>query len=961
MNSVNNYIHNNFEQINNYIKSVDFHDKKIEQPNDIAINANKKTDIGHKIKKFIIIVLKIITIVGLIISHIRKIKNQQEIKTQLKKLKWSKLVHPQEVRKLLEHVSNKKALKRETKSFISQLPENVINEANKRELLELIEKGHTRKAYKLLNRMLFLSNILERIKRKNQKDNLLLNQALSDDFQKFIRKLLDENRELDWKDKETYKKLLDIDNRITTYQWLQKLKDRKEITKNEKKDLIFYLRRNNRKLFSYKLREILKTNEKTGKGSDISYVTLREFRKNLSKKSKDPFVDISNLVQSIKFYRKLNKNLNRLHEKIDTCVQNVPNDIEQIQNFQVLKDDLEALEKDLEQLVKSYLNVLEYDIKHLPEFTYGYFIHVGSIRNTIAKIDDGFARLVEKIEPNDDKIHRVCTCHYGYEGVRTNLVPIQQVDVVKSIHKLKKINEELGREICNICDICKIMKELNNDQENDEDIFLEFDRILENVNFIERKLGEVGKQLNSLKELKKIISNQIQDQIENVDHPLHKKKVLIITCSFGNGHNTAAQAIAKYFGKHKVHVGIADFTKDVLLPVQVLHKLGKLLGKNDWNCTIPFNFILKHQLYKTHRYMRTITTFFRKLFGIKGIQGIAAKAPGINNLMKDLIRKRFLLERPDHIITVYHMHMNPILEVAQEMGIPLIHMATDYDVKASYPFGKVPPDYKYFKFFLPNESEKVKKSSHPLRQDQIVVGGYPIRPEFFIDTPQDTINQMRAERGLDDETKVVLIMGGGGGQKVPFAEIFAKSKTLKQKLHIVVIAGGNNEFGDYLNNKFKTVKELENEAKILQGENKNVTIEVVRDPSTETDQKPYYVGALELSRFMDMGDAIISKTGGASTAEIIYKGIPVLFDHRIELFKWELKNLKIVKKSGRGYDLKKLKELEQLILKTIKLGKDGDHRVFKKINTRENVRCVVFDQIQKAELDPDMRSKRARY
>ena len=54
-------------------------------------------------------------------------------------------------------------------------------------------------------------------------------------------------------------------------------------------------------------------------------------------------------------------------------------------------------------------------------------------------------------------------------------------------------------------------------------------------------------------------------------------------------------------------------------------------------------------------------------------------------------------------------------------------------------------------------------------------------------------------------------------------------------------------------------------------------IEVAQDPNPNAD-RPYFVGPQELRTLMDLADAAITKPGGGSTAELLYRGVPAVLD-----------------------------------------------------------------------------------
>jgi processive 1,2-diacylglycerol beta-glucosyltransferase len=296
-------------------------------------------------------------------------------------------------------------------------------------------------------------------------------------------------------------------------------------------------------------------------------------------------------------------------------------------------------------------------------------------------------------------------------------------------------------------------------------------------------------------------------------------------------------------------------------------------------------------------------------------------------------------EKPDQIVTVYHMHLNPLLEVAKEMGIPVLHLATDFDCKAREVFvDEKGTDYEHFKFSGWVDISEIRDSMHPLSEEQRAISGFCVRREFLTETDESVLKKMREKRHLDPDTKVVLLMGGGGGQRVPFPSKLARSETCNDKLHVVVIAGANKEFG------------LEIEA--LKAKNPNITFEVAKggDP-----KNPYFIGPQALNEFMDLADVIVTKAGGVSIAEAMQKGLPILFDHRIETFLWEEYNIATVKHLRRGFSANKVKNFVEDLRRTIALGKTS----FDQVDPSRVVPKLVEQMQEKAAGDKNFSARRA--
>jgi len=290
--------------------------------------------------------------------------------------------------------------------------------------------------------------------------------------------------------------------------------------------------------------------------------------------------------------------------------------------------------------------------------------------------------------------------------------------------------------------------------------------------------------------------------------------------------------------------------------------------------------ILKGQWYSVHN----------ALDKLQQMQGPLAKrciSPECDTDRKHQFRLAVLKRRPDLLVTVYHMELMIVLEVAKELGnLPVIHMATDMDIKMGEIFTpKIYPVYPRFLLGVPFHLEKSYKTIPPLPQSLTFLSGYPVRKEFL--EPVNTA-QVAAEKAklVPAGTRVLLVMTGGGGQDIPWPYKLAASG-IGQPLHIVIIAGGNNSLAGRLRAELPGNVTFPGNRTVWQGADKSVTVEVARDPDNTREDKPYFILGRRLAFLMDAADVVLSKPGGGSTAEIAYRGTPAIFDVQHRLFHWE--------------------------------------------------------------------------
>lgn len=493
---------------------------------------------------------------------------------------------------------------------------------------------------------------------------------------------------------------------------------------------------------------------------------------------------------------------------------------------------------------------------------------------------------------------------------------------------------------------------------------------LSELNLLEKSLNLTTDELDQLKE-----SHAVGEMTPPAPLPpstpslpsLAGKKVVIFTCSFGTGHKTTAQAIKQTLEQAQAKASIHDLTTGALLGKDRYRKIFKALGINYNNHPLNgvdiFNEILKRQWYvliNTKNRVESLARCFLGYIGITLNKDGVSPAIGLskNNWEKTQIRDILLSERPDQIVTTYHMDNNPILEVAQELGIPVLHVPTDFDMKSWEVFNQTTPNNLHFKTLIPNQDvAETLQTAPPLSKNQLVEGvGIPLRLEFYNFLSEGEKKAYRLERGIKEGEKVLCLSAGGNGQHLPHPEQLANSPTWKTPLRIEVIAGRNRDFVAHLQKKLKAVN---GNPLLLQGTNPHVTIEIVAnlDPAKKGAEDEFFISAAELSKILDITDGCLAKAGGVSVAELLFKGVPILFDQRVEPFAWELFNIGVAVKHGMGLSHFNIKSFEKDLSALLEIPR-GNNSSFYFKNSREILCQTIRDQIQVAENDPLLADKR---
>jgi processive 1,2-diacylglycerol beta-glucosyltransferase len=292
-------------------------------------------------------------------------------------------------------------------------------------------------------------------------------------------------------------------------------------------------------------------------------------------------------------------------------------------------------------------------------------------------------------------------------------------------------------------------------------------------------------------------------------------QLLILSSDTGEGHNSAAAAIANA-------AKLAGFAARIRKPLEESTKVNRCLGKF-------YNTLLTHRPQWMGWYFSLVDSvrpnerdfFYAKVRGYIG---------------------RFLdQEAPDMVLSVHPMlnHFVPRFIKEEGLGIPCYTFLTD-------PF---PPFWRGWaspfidRYLVPTDEALQSLTASGIPAWRIERVSMPVRPGFVPATPAQ-IRDFRTALKLDDAS-IILINGGarGGG---PLQKVYEAIRAEDPRANILVICGRNAGL--------------------------RLRIERMKDSRART------FGFLEdIHRYVAASDLVVTKPGALSAYEALACGVPVLF------------------------------------------------------------------------------------
>ena len=196
--------------------------------------------------------------------------------------------------------------------------------------------------------------------------------------------------------------------------------------------------------------------------------------------------------------------------------------------------------------------------------------------------------------------------------------------------------------------------------------------------------------------------------------------------------------------------------------------------------------------------------------------------------------------KPDTVVCTQAFPCGMVADYKQanKLDIKLIGVLTDFAPHSYWINEGV--DY----YVVPSEDSKERFVSKGLNPEMIKVFGIPIRPCFALHPDK---HQLAASLGLDLQTPIILVMGGGQGLG-PIKSIVKSLIRIKRDCQIVVLAGTNKKIVHRLN---------------------KLTVKI--------DKKIFiHEFVSNVDEFMELASLIITKPGGMTTAECLAKGLPMV-------------------------------------------------------------------------------------
>ena len=335
------------------------------------------------------------------------------------------------------------------------------------------------------------------------------------------------------------------------------------------------------------------------------------------------------------------------------------------------------------------------------------------------------------------------------------------------------------------------------------------------------------------------------------------KKILILSVTAGEGHNSTAKAMRAYFWEHDAECDILD-TYGSVYPT-----IAKSINKS---------------------YLWMVSSKIKGAYRVGYHLAEMHKNSAFNEAIEQITNHPFAKEITNHIregepdaVLFTHPFPGLILDNLKRAGKitqPTLGVLTDF---VFHPFWECCTANDYI--VTPADALRFQARDKGFRDEQVLPLGIPIHPKFALSMPKD---EARRSLGLDPEAKTVLLMGGGTGYGNLAATVSAlDALPITGKFQIIAVCGSN--------------KRALEEVSSLQTAHQLLPLGFVNNVDT----------------LMDASDCIVSKPGGLTTSESLVKRLPMVIVNPIP--GPELRNTQFLLNSGTAVAVNQHSSLDELV------------------------------------------------
>ncbi len=340
------------------------------------------------------------------------------------------------------------------------------------------------------------------------------------------------------------------------------------------------------------------------------------------------------------------------------------------------------------------------------------------------------------------------------------------------------------------------------------------------------------------------------------------KKILVLTVTAGNGHNSAANAMKDILErKAEVEVKIVDIIKEYTSHL------------NSWTVDKGYNLVVGHLLPFYNMFYNSYMNY------PVNKASVCPPQASVRTLNEKLLKLIYEF-KPDVIYTTVYYGGMALANLRRVFSLPSVNIACMLDYVVS-PFWEASIGGIDF-LTLAHEDNRKLLLEKGFKNENLITTGIPVSEKFLVDIDK---NLAREKLGIAKDIFTAFIFYGGGHWHGGYKVLKALVKHIKSPLQIVIVNGHDSKTKDKID---KEMKRYPKNIKVLNlGFSKQIDL------------------------IMSACDVMIGKGGGLSTTEAINKGLPLVATTHLP--SQEVYNIKFLQDKGLALSFSNFKELVKIV------------------------------------------------
>ncbi len=369
------------------------------------------------------------------------------------------------------------------------------------------------------------------------------------------------------------------------------------------------------------------------------------------------------------------------------------------------------------------------------------------------------------------------------------------------------------------------------------------------------------------------------------------KKLLVLSASYGEGHQQAAVAIRDALTNMSPHteVKIVDYMRSV-------HPM--------------LDSVMKYCYLNSVRFAPALYGWFYK--GTSQIPPSSIIQRQLNSLGIDEMEETLREFKPDVVLATFPTPAGVVSHLKQQgkVDVPLATVITDHAIHSQWihPFTDA--------YFVGSEYVRKGLVARGIPSDIIHVTGIPVRPAFLQSFDRDALCK---KYGLRPDIPTVLVMGGGYGVMGDVDQICEELFQYPYPVQVIVVAG------------------------------KNKRMKMQLDEAVKAATRPVWVYGFvsEVYELMAVSDLMLTKAGGLTISEALAVQLPMLLYRPIP--GQEVQNAKFLVRAGVAVLARNRKQVSEHLYDLL-VKNPGKRALMKekalkvrKVNSAEDIAEILMD------------------